>query len=128
MNSKYRFKELRSLARDRGVKRWYHMDKDQLRLVLNVDPPPPKFSLTCVETLEVTMWENSCSISKAYKVNTGCVFYALKVGKPLKTSVGLFMVKKKIIFLSVYEEVFRRSSYKRQNSYNRLSLYYSLWL
>ena len=100
MNEKYRFKELRAIARDRGVKRWYHMDKKELRISLNmyVEPPLPKFSLTCVETLEVTMWKNSCSISKAYKVNTGCVFYALKVGKPLKTSDGLFIVKKINLF------------------------------
>ena len=100
MNPKYRFKELRAIAKDRGVKRWYHMDKEQLCLTLDIDiePPPPKFSLTCVETLEVTMWKNSCSISKAFKVNTGCVFYALKVGKPLKTSDGLFIVKKINLF------------------------------
>ena len=93
MNTKYRFIELRSMAKDRGVKRWYHLNKKQLCLVLNIEPSP-KFSLTCVETSKVTMWESSCSISKAFKVNTGCVFYALKVGKPLKTSLGLFTVKK----------------------------------
>ena len=88
-----RFHELRSLARDRGVKRWYQMNKSELCSALNLEPPK-KFSLTCVETSEVTMWRNSCSISKAYKVNTGCVFYAIKVGKPLKTSVGSFVIKK----------------------------------
>ena len=93
MNTKYRFKELRSLARERGVKQWYQMSKVQLCLTLDIKLPP-KFSLTCVETSKVTMWESSCSISKAFKVNTGCVFYALKVGKPLKTSLGLFTVKK----------------------------------
>ena len=97
MNTKYRFIELRSMAKDRGVKRWYHLNKKQLCLVLNIEPSP-KFSLTCVETLEVTTWENSCSVAKAFKVNTGCVFYALKVGKPLKTSVGSFIVKKLIYF------------------------------
>ena len=97
MNVENRFKELRAIAKDRGIKRWYHMDKKQLCLILDVDPPL-KFSLTCVKTLEVTMWKNSCSISKAFKVNTGCVFYALKVGKPLKTSVGLFIVKKINLF------------------------------
>ena len=97
MNAKYRFKELRAIAKDRGVKRWYHMNKNELRLSLDMNVEPPKskkFSLTCVETLEVTMWKNSCSIAKAFKVNTGSVFYALKVGKPLKTSVGLFIVEK----------------------------------
>ena len=93
MNTKYRFRELRLIAKDRGIKRWYQMNKNELCSTLNLEPPK-KFSLTCVETSEVTMWENSCSISKAYKVNTGCVFYALKVGKPIKTSVGLFIVKK----------------------------------
>ena len=99
MNSKNRFKDLRAIAKDRDIKRWYHMDKEQLCLILDIDVDPPlKFSLTCVKTLEVTMWKNSCSISKAFKVNTGCVFYALKVGKPLKTSVGLFIVKKINLF------------------------------
>ena len=93
MTTRYRFKELRSLARDRGVYHWYQLNKRQLCTALDLKPPP-KFSLTCVETLEVTMWENSCSISKAYGVNTGCVFYALKVGEPLKTSAGSFTVKK----------------------------------
>ena len=95
MNSRYRFIKLRSLARDQGVKRWHQMNKSELCLALNLEPPKSKkFSLTCVETLEVTTWESVYSISKAFKVNTGCVFYALKVGKPLKTSVGLFMVEK----------------------------------
>ena len=97
MNTKYRFIELRSMAKDRGVKRWYHLNKKQLCLVLNIEPSP-KFSLTCVETLEVTMWKNSCSVAKAFKVNTGSVFYALKVGMPLKTSVGSFIVKKFNLF------------------------------
>ena len=99
MNVKNRFKELRAIARNKGIKRWYHMNKEQLCLILDIDvKPTPKFSLTCVETLEVTMWKNICSISKAFKVNTGCVFYALKVGKPLKTSDGLFIVKKINLF------------------------------
>lgn len=97
MNAKYRFKELRAMAKDRGVKRWYHLNKKQLCAALNIEPFP-NFSLTCVETLKVTTWENSCSVAKAFKVNTGCVFYALKVGKPLKTSVGSFIVKKLIYF------------------------------
>ena len=95
MNSKYRFRELRVMAKDQGVIRWHQMNKNELCSALNLDSPKSKkFSLTCVETLKVTMWESSYSISKAYKVNTGCVFYALKVGKPLKTSVGLFIVEK----------------------------------
>ena len=99
MNTKYRFIELRSMAKDRGVKRWYHMNKRQLCLILDIDiEPPTKFSLTCVETLNVTTWENSCDVAKAFKVNTGCVFYALKVGMPLKTSVGSFIVKKFNLF------------------------------
>ena len=93
MNSRYRFIKLRSLARDQGVKRWHQMNKSELCSALNLESSE-KFSLTCVETLEVTMWKSSYSISKAFKVSTGCVFYALKVGKPLKTSVGLFMVEK----------------------------------
>ena len=92
---KYRFKELRSLARDQGVSRWHQMNKSELCLALNLEPPKSKkFSLTCVETLEVTTWESVYSISKTFKVNTGCVFYAIKVGKPLKTSVGSFVVEK----------------------------------
>ena len=99
MNEKYRFKELRSLARDQHIKRWHQMNKSELCSALNLEPPKSKkFSLTCVETLEVTMWESSYSISKAYKVNTGCVFYALKSGKLLKTSVGSFTVKKINLF------------------------------
>ena len=95
-----RFRELRSLARDQGVSRWHQMNKSELCLALNLEPPKSKkFSLTCVETLEVTTWESVYSISKAYKVNTGCVFYAIKVGKPLKTSVGSFVViKNKLSF------------------------------
>ena len=89
----HKVRELRSLARDQGVSKWYLLNKNQLCEALNLEPTK-KFSLTNVETLEVTMWENSCSISRAYKVNSGCVFYAIKVGKPLKTSVGLFVVKK----------------------------------
>ena len=89
-----RFRELRSLARDQGVSRWHQMNKKELCWALNLEHhKSKKFSLTCVETLEVTTWESVYSISKAYKVNTGCVFYAIKVGKPLKTSVGLFVVK-----------------------------------
>ena len=97
MNAEYRFKELRAIAKDQHIKRWHQMNKNELCSALNLEPPK-KFSLTCVETLEVTMWESSYSISKAYKVNNGCVFYALKVGKPLKTSVGSFVVKKINLF------------------------------
>ena len=97
MNVKYSLKELRAMAKDQGVKRWYQMNKSELCSALNLESPESKskkFSLTCVGTLEVTMWDSSYSISKASKVNTGCVFYALKVGKLLKTSVGSFVVKK----------------------------------
>ena len=97
METIYNWKELRAMAKTKTIKRWYYMNKGELYLALNLEPTK-KFSLTNVETLEVTMWENSCSISKAFKVNTGCVFYAIKVGKPLKTSFGLFTVKKKINF------------------------------
>ena len=92
-----RFRELRSLARDQGVSRWHQMNKKELCLALNLEPPKSKtFSLTCVETLEVTMWESVYSISKTFKINPGSVFYAIKVEKPLKTSDGLFDVKKLI--------------------------------
>ena len=95
MNVKYRFRELRSLAKNQHISRWHQMNKSELCLALNLEPPKSKkFSLTCIMTLEVTTWESSYSISKAFKVNTGCVFYAIKVGKPLKTSVGSFVVVK----------------------------------
>ena len=32
-----RFRELRSLARDRGVKRWHQMNKSELCSVLNIE-------------------------------------------------------------------------------------------
>ena len=89
----YKARELRTLARDQGVSKWYSLSKKELCGALNLEPTK-KFSLTNTTTQEVTMWENSCSISKAFKINTGCVFYAIKVGKSLKTSVGLFVVKK----------------------------------
>lgn len=81
----YKARELRSLARDRGVHNWWLLNRDQLRNALNLRPDP-KYKLTCVETSEVTMWENSCSISNTFKTNNGNVFYALKVGKPLKAN------------------------------------------
>ena len=92
-NNSYKVRELRTLARDQGVSKWYLLNKKQLYSTLNLKPTK-KFSLTNTITLEVTMWENNCSISRAFKVNAGCVSYAIKVGKPLKTSVGLFVVKK----------------------------------
>ena len=96
-NNSYSVRELRSLARDQGVSKWYLLNKNQLYSALILEPTK-KFSLTNIVTLKVTMWENSCSISRAFKVNAGCVFYAIKVGKPLKTSVGSFVVKKIISF------------------------------
>ena len=95
MRTIYNFQKLRILARDQCIKQWYYMNKKQLCEALNLKVPL-KFSLTNIITLEVTKWENSCSISRAFKVNSGCVLYALKVGKPLKTSVGSFTVKKLI--------------------------------
>ena len=92
----YKVRELRSLARDQGVSKWYLLNKNQLYSALNLEPTK-KFSLTNTTTQEVTMWGNSCSISRAFKVNAGCVFYAIKVGKPLKTSVGSFVVKKILV-------------------------------
>ena len=92
-NNSYKVRELRTLARDQGVSKWYLLNKKQLYSTLNLKPTK-KFSLTNTITLEVTMWENNCSISRAFKVNAGCVSYAIKVGKPLKTSVGSFVVKK----------------------------------
>ena len=86
------FKELRSLARDRGVYHWYHLNKKQLCEALSLTPPS-RFSLTCVRTSEVTMWENSCSISKAFKTNPGCVFYAIKAGRPLKAGIERYNVQ-----------------------------------
>ena len=96
-NNFFNVRELRTLARDQGVSKWYLLNKNQLYSALNLEPTK-KFSLTNTTTQEVTMWENSCSISRAFKVNAGCVFYAIKVGKPLKTSVGSFVVKKIIPF------------------------------
>ena len=93
METIYNWKELRAMAKTKKIKRWYYMNRSELYSALNLEPPK-KFSLTSVKTSEVTTWRSSCSISKAYKVNTGCVFYAIKVGKPLKTSVGSFVVKK----------------------------------
>ena len=89
----HKTRELRTLARDRGVSKWYLLNRNQLYSVLDLEPTK-KFSLTNTTTQRVTMWENSCSISRAFKINTGSIFYAIKVGKPLKTSVGLFVVKK----------------------------------
>ena len=88
----YNFKELRSLARDQGVYHWYLLNKRQLCKALDLEPPP-KFSLTCVETLEVTMWENSCSISNNFKTNNGNIFYALKVGKPLTVDSSSYRIQ-----------------------------------
>lgn len=94
MISKNRFRDLRSLARDQGVKRWYQMNKSELCNALGVKIDPiKKFSLTCVKTATVTTWESGNSIAKFYKVSPCCVFYAIKVEKPLKTSVGSFIVK-----------------------------------
>ena len=97
MEAIYKWKELRVMAKNKHIKHWCIMNKSELCSALNLEPPKSKrkkFSLTCITTLEVTTWESSYSISKAYKVNTGCVFYALKVGKLLRTPVGSFVIKK----------------------------------
>ena len=96
MNVRYRFKELRAMAKDQDIKRRGYMNKDQLCEALGVakDKDLPRYSLTCVKMLEVTKWRSTTVISKTFKTDVGNVFYALKVGKPLKTSAGSFTVKK----------------------------------
>ena len=97
MDPEYKLKELRVMAKDQGVKHWCIMNKSDLCSALNLESlksKSKKFSLTCIMTLEVTTWENSYSISKAYKVNTGRVFCALRFGRLLRTSVGSFVIKK----------------------------------
>ena len=100
MTSRYRFKELRAMAKDQGIKHRGYMNKDQLCEALGVtkNKDLPRYSLTCVKTLESTKWRSTTVISKTFKTNVGNVLYALKVGKPLKTSVGVFTVKKLIYF------------------------------
>ena len=78
----YKARELRSLARDQGIKNWYLLSKKQLSNDLNLKSSP-KFKLTNVETSEVTLWESGCSISQDLKTCKGNIFYALKVGRPL---------------------------------------------
>lgn len=100
---RYRFKELRTMAKDQGVKQWTLMNKDQLCKALGIVRVEhiPKYTLTCVETLEVTKWRSLNAISKAFKTNIGNVSYALKVDKCLRTSFGIFVIKK-ILFSCVY--------------------------
>ena len=100
MNVKYRFKELRSLAKDRGVSRWHQMNKRELCLALSLEHlKSKKFTLTCVETLEVTSWESVYSISKAYKVNTGCLL-CYQSGKTPKNTGWIICNKNNKLFLS----------------------------
>ena len=95
MNVRYRFKELRAMAKDQDIKRRGYMNKDQLCEALGVakDKDLPKYSLTCAETLEVTKWVSMCAIAKAFKTNVGNVSYALKVNKDLRTPFGNFVIK-----------------------------------
>lgn len=88
----YKARELRSLARDQGIENWYLLSKKQLSNALNLRSSP-KFKLTCVETSEVTLWENSCSISQDLKISNGNIFYALKVGKPLQVRGTTYIVQ-----------------------------------
>ena len=97
MDPEYKLKELIVMAKGQGVKHWGIMNKSDLCSALNLEHPKSKskkFSLTCIMTLEVTTWESSYSISKAYKLDTGRVFYALRFGRLLRTSVGSFVIKK----------------------------------
>ena len=97
METIYKIKELKAMAKNQGVKHRSIMKKSDLCSALNLEHPKSeskKFSLTYIMTLEVTTWESVYSISKAYKVNTGRIFYALRVGRLLRTSVGSFVIKK----------------------------------
>ena len=77
METIYKIKDLKAMAKNQGVKHWCIMNKSDLCSALNLEHPKSeskKFSLTCIMTLKVTTWESSYSISKAYKVDTGRVF------------------------------------------------------
>ena len=94
---RYSFKELRAMAKDQGIKQWRCMNKDQLCEalgIIRVEHIPCRYTLTCVETFEVTKRWSVYAISKAFKTNIGNVSYALKVDKGLKTSAGNFVIKK----------------------------------
>ena len=79
------FQELRSMAKKRGLHQWYYMDKGRLCEALGIVRVEhlPKYSLTCVETSETTLWRSTCAIRKSYGVHTGKIFYAIKVGRPI---------------------------------------------
>lgn len=93
---RHTFHELRSLAKQRGVSRWYYMDKGQLCSALGIARVEhlPKYTLTTIETSEVTLWRRTSAISKALGENTGSNFYALKVGKPLTIDQVAYRVQR----------------------------------
>lgn len=93
---RYNFHELRSLAKKQGVHHWCYMNKGQLCEALNIVRVEhlPKYTLTCIETSEVTFWRSTSAISEAFKTNTGSIFYTLKVGKPLIVNNVFYRVQR----------------------------------
>ena len=98
MFKRYTFHELRTLAKQRGVSRWYYMNKGELCSVLRIVRVEhlPKYTLTTLADGEpkVTWWRSACAISKEFGVNTGNIFYALKIGKPLVIDKVRYQVRR----------------------------------
>ena len=91
---KYTLYELRAIAKSRSVPKWSYMNKGQLCEALSIVRVEhlPKYSLTCLETFEVTKWRSTTAISRAFKTDPGNVLYALKTQRPLKVQTGLYHV------------------------------------
>ena len=77
---RYNFHELRSLARDQGIKRWSYMNKDQLCKALGVVriEHTPKYSLESVDSGEITEWRSTIVISKTFNTDPGMFFTLLE--------------------------------------------------